>query len=66
MITTWNVQKNLHSEIKDYKESVNNLPETEEKDMFDLTFHINYLEFLAEATSSISNLKEKLKNNPKL
>ena len=34
--------------------------------MFDLTFHINYLEFLAEATSSISNLKEKLKNNPKL
>ena len=60
MIATWNIQKELHVEIKEYKDSFNKLIESEEELYFDLGFHTDYITFLDEATTSISVLRQKL------
>ncbi len=62
MIDTWSVQKELHIEIKEYKEKENTL-NTDEATKFDLTFHDNYIQFLNEATKSILELRTKIKEN---
>ncbi|MBU3820479.1 transcriptional regulator [Flavobacteriaceae bacterium XHP0103] len=59
MINTWSVQKELHIEIKEYKEQVNSKT-TDESSKFDLGFHDNYIQFLNEATNSILELKTKI------
>lgn len=59
MIETWHNQKELHIEIRDYKEKSNaNNPDEDSK--FDLEFHDDYILFLDEATKSISNLRTKI------
>ncbi len=62
MIDTWSVQKELHIEIKEYKEKENAL-NADETTKFDLTFHDNYIQFLNEATKSILELRTKIKEN---
>ncbi len=62
MIDTWSVQKELHIEIKEYKEKENTF-NTDEATKFDLTFHDNYIQFLNEATKSILELRTKIKEN---
>lgn len=59
MITMWSTQKNLHEEIKEYKNECN-LIATVEEEKFDLGFHTDYITFLEEATASISVLRKKL------
>tara|TARA_R110002049_G_scaffold114927_1_gene266625 strand:+ start:39179 stop:39679 length:501 start_codon:yes stop_codon:yes gene_type:complete len=59
MMASWIAQKELHVEIKAYKENVNILT-PDESSVFDLDFHDNYIEFLEEATQSISKLKSKI------
>jgi len=61
MIDTWSVQKELHLEIKEYKENVNTSI-SEETTKFDLAFHDNYIQFLDEATQSILELRTKITN----
>lgn len=62
MIQAWSAQKELHQEIKQYKESANTTI-SEDTIKFDLAFHDNYIQFLDEATKSISELRTKITNN---
>ncbi|MGE5945065.1 MAG: GbsR/MarR family transcriptional regulator, partial [Flavobacteriales bacterium] len=62
MIETWSTQKQLHMEIKEYKEAMNS-KNNDETSKFDLEFHDNYIQFLDEATKSILKLKTKITNN---
>lgn len=59
MMESWMQQKELHLEIKDYKEVANSQNKDEES-KFDLDFHDNYIQFLEEATQSISTLRSKI------
>ena len=62
MIESWAIQKDLHLEIKTYKESANSTF-SEEVPKFDLLFHDNYIKFLDEATKSILELRTKITEN---
>lgn len=62
VVETWSSQKQLHIEIKEYKEAANSKT-TDENSKFDLGFHDNYIQFLDEATKSILELKTKITNN---
>ena len=59
MIESWNSQKELHQEIREYKREANRL-RNDEASKFELDFHDDYIEFLEEATQSISKLKSKI------
>ncbi|WP_051605593.1 GbsR/MarR family transcriptional regulator [Sediminibacter sp. Hel_I_10] len=59
MMRSWETQKELHSEIKIYKEKANKSV-TDQGSKFDLEFHDNYIKFLEEATESISKLRSKI------
>lgn len=63
MIAYWSSEKDLHLEMKSFKEKVNR-SETESQDTFDLEFHNNYITFLNETMKLVSVLKEKIINNP--
>ncbi|SFW37581.1 GbsR/MarR family transcriptional regulator [Cellulophaga fucicola] len=56
MIHKWEVEKELHQEIRDYKDDINKIETTTEEEKFDLTFHNNYIQFLNQAITSISKL----------
>jgi hypothetical protein len=58
MIETWSAHRELHIEIKDYKEKAN-LNNPDKSTQFDLEFHDGYIQFLDEATKSILRLREK-------
>lgn len=62
MIESWNSQKELHLEIREYKEETNKL-RNEEASKYELDFHDDYIKFLEEATQSISTLKSKIIEN---
>ncbi len=62
MIESWTTQKELHLEIKEYKEN-KNMTILDVDSKFDLTFHDNYIKFLDEATKSILELRTKITNN---
>ena len=59
MIDSWRMQRELHIEIKEYKED-SNMNITNEEEKFDLSFHDNYIQFIDEATQSISQLRAKI------
>ena len=66
MMDSWLTQKELHLEIKDYKEH-SNKSNRDEVSNFDLEFHINYIQFLDEVTQSVSTLRSKImEKNTKL
>ncbi|MDP2541623.1 transcriptional regulator [Tenacibaculum discolor] len=58
MVEEWEAEKELHIEVKEYKEDINKT--LEEDDKFDLDFHDSFIEFLDGAIESITKLKEKL------
>ncbi|MGJ8665092.1 MAG: GbsR/MarR family transcriptional regulator [Patiriisocius sp.] len=62
IIQEWQEVKELHSEIKNYKETINANVETEEE-KFDLNFHNDYIKFIDSARASIEELKTRLLNN---
>jgi DNA-binding transcriptional regulator GbsR (MarR family) len=55
LVTHWEEQKQLHIEILDFKINANKTLEEDTK--FFLHFHEDYIEFLNEATQSISKLR---------
>ncbi|MEZ4801343.1 MAG: transcriptional regulator [Gelidibacter sp.] len=63
MVETWSSQKELHQEIREYKQEANKSRDEESK--FELDFHNDYIEFLEEAMQSVLKLKSKIteKNN---
>ncbi|MGC1630617.1 MAG: transcriptional regulator [Gelidibacter sp.] len=56
LMESWIVQKELHQEIKKYKDEIN-LQNHENTTKYDLDFHDNYIEFLEEVTKSVSKLR---------
>lgn len=63
MINEWQEVRELHLEIKSYKEAFNAQKIDNEKEKFDLNFHNDYIKFLDEASASIEQLKIKLTDN---
>jgi len=63
MIEEWKEVRELHLEIKNYKEVINNNNIEKDEDKFDLNFHNDYIKFLDEASSSIEELRIKLTAN---
>ncbi|MBP0902753.1 GbsR/MarR family transcriptional regulator [Mariniflexile gromovii] len=63
MIEEWREVKELHLEIKAYKETINTHKVKNEDEKFDLNFHNDYIKFIDGATASIEELRAKLINN---
>ncbi|MGY8908402.1 MAG: GbsR/MarR family transcriptional regulator, partial [Flavobacteriales bacterium] len=65
LVESWSSEKELHLEIKSYKESVNDSGTIEEDERFELDFHDDYIQFLQEVTKSVLKLRSKIteKNN---
>lgn len=59
MMESWVIQNELHQEIKNYKNKIND-QNIEGTSKFDLDFHDNYIKFLAEVTKSVSTLRSKI------
>jgi DNA-binding transcriptional regulator GbsR (MarR family) len=65
MLKNWQAERELHIEVMDYKNNVNqSLPQASE-DRFDLDFHTDYLAFLDYNIESLRKLKEKLSQKNK-
>ncbi len=58
LVTQWEEQKQLHIEIMDFKINANK--SLDEDTQFSLDFHKDYIEFLNEATQSISKLRTRI------
>lgn len=65
IIQNWNEEKELHLEITDYKKEVNKTLPEDSQEKFDLDFHLEYLNYLEQATSLMTNLRTKLIENHK-
>lgn len=66
MVTKWENEKQIHSEIKEYKQTCNALAKEEDEVIFDLEFQDDFLTFLEEITASVKKFKTKtLKRNNK-
>ncbi|CAH8287926.1 DNA-binding transcriptional regulator GbsR (MarR family) [Mariniflexile fucanivorans] len=63
MINYWQEVRELHLEIKNYKEIINNQKIENDDEKFELNFHNDYIKFLDEATESIQELRTKLSTN---
>ncbi|WP_432411750.1 GbsR/MarR family transcriptional regulator [Rasiella sp. SM2506] len=60
MISHWQKEREIHLEIKKYKE-IQNLQKIEnEEEKFDLNFHDDYIKFIDGASASIDVLRTKL------
>ncbi|HET8803969.1 MAG TPA: transcriptional regulator, partial [Aequorivita sp.] len=60
MLKNWKCEKEIHLEIMDYKKEVNESLEGDPNEKFDLEFHIDYLNFLDQASASVEKLQKKL------
>lgn len=66
MTESWILQKELHLEIREFKEKTNQL-KNDYTSKFNLDFHDTYIEFLDEVTKAVSTLKSRiLEKNTKL
>ena len=63
MIHKWNEERDIHLELKEYKETINATKIENESEKFDLTFHDDYIKFIDGATASVEELRLKLANN---
>lgn len=63
MMSTWSEEKQLHLEVKNYKQSINTLEHITPTETFDLSFHNDYIKFIDEATESMIQLRIKIENN---
>lgn len=61
MIERWNDQQQIQRDIIDYKQLANTI--NSQTPEFDLNFHLNYLEFLDEASHLVKKLKQNILNN---
>lgn len=63
MVSEWREVKELHLEIKNYKENFNIHTAENEDEKFELNFHDDYIKFLDDASASIEELRSKLTYN---
>tara|TARA_R110002073_G_scaffold72537_1_gene177249 strand:- start:233113 stop:233616 length:504 start_codon:yes stop_codon:yes gene_type:complete len=62
MVKDWREVRELHLEIKSYKETINEHKIKNEEEKFDLNFHNDYIKFIDGATASIEELRTKITN----
>ena len=60
MIDSWANEKELHLEIRNYKENVNSSGVLDEDSKFDLGLHDDYIQFFEEVTKSVLKLRSKI------
>lgn len=60
MIDSWIKQRELHLEIKAYKQSLSASETSEATLKFDTQFHDNYVKFIDDVTTSLSELRAKI------
>lgn len=60
LMSEWQEVKNLHLEIRAYKETINQKKIEIQEEKFDLSFHNDYIKFIDGATTSIEELRVKL------
>jgi DNA-binding transcriptional regulator GbsR (MarR family) len=60
MLRDWNIERDLHLEIMEYKKEINAELPKDCPQIFDLEFHNDYMEFLSQASLSIEKLRKKL------
>ncbi|AUC86712.1 transcriptional regulator [Polaribacter sp. ALD11] len=63
MVNKWGEEREIHLELKKYKETINNNKIENENEKFDLSFHDDYIKFIDGATASVEELRTKLTNN---
>ncbi|PHR87374.1 MAG: transcriptional regulator [Leeuwenhoekiella sp.] len=59
-LKTWEREQQLHKEVMDYKKTYNELHSDREEQVFDLEFHLDYIEYLEQAQNSIKKIREKV------
>lgn len=60
MMNEWQEVRELHLEIKEYKETINTQKIENDDEKFDLNFHNDYIKFLDGASASVEELRIKL------
>ena len=65
MIENWNQERDIHLEIVNYKEDLNESFSEDSDEKFDLEFHTEYLNYLEQATALMQNLRIRLIENHK-
>ncbi|WP_452230412.1 MULTISPECIES: GbsR/MarR family transcriptional regulator [unclassified Lacinutrix] len=63
LVNEWREEREMHLELKNYKETINTQKIENEEEKFDLNFHDDYIKFIDGATSSVEELRTKLANN---
>ncbi|PQJ76824.1 GbsR/MarR family transcriptional regulator [Polaribacter glomeratus] len=63
MINDWKEVRELHLEIKNYKDHQNHQKIENKEEKFDLNFHNDYIKFIDGASASIEELRIKLRDN---
>nr|WP_321228998.1 GIY-YIG nuclease family protein [uncultured Psychroserpens sp.] len=63
MVNKWREEREIHLELKDYKEAINNNDIENKNEKFDLSFHDDYIKFIDGATASVEELRTNLANN---
>ncbi|WCO00871.1 GbsR/MarR family transcriptional regulator [Psychroserpens ponticola] len=63
IIHEWQEVRELHIEIKNYKDAINKEKIENKDEKFDLNFHNDYIKFIDGATASIEELRIKLTDN---
>lgn len=65
MLENWNEERDIHLEIVNYKEDLNENFSEDSDEKFDLEFHTEYLNYLEQATALMQNLRIRLIENHK-
>ncbi|EDM44922.1 hypothetical protein SCB49_02339 [unidentified eubacterium SCB49] len=63
MMNNWRVEREIHLELREYKEKINNNKIETESEKFDLVFHDDYIKFLDGASASVKELRTKIANH---
>lgn len=63
MVNKWGQEREMHLELKNYKETINNNKTENEDEKFDLSFHDDYIKFINGAIASVQELRTKLTDN---
>ncbi len=65
-LKTWEKERLLHIEVMNYKSEYNTLHCQEPGEVFDLEFHIDYINYLEQAQDSIKKIREKVTEKLKI
>lgn len=60
MIFNWTEEREIHTEIINYKKTMNALDTVPQDEKFDLTIHNDFIHFIDHATAAINDLRTKI------